>query len=171
MSGYRAQRDRPGPFQSPPQKLSPAAQDQEKINLHQTPSKTTQNPHVKPPTTPKPSKHPINTGDFSPPTLAYLPPPTRYNLTRQRNPNPLDPPHPRRPRAKGPTYTSLGRSPRSTTLTLEGQRPGIYRRGSQAPAQKPPITPMDGILYQQHLYNHRLTDKNAVTPMDRYLYQ
>jgi hypothetical protein len=45
------------------------------------PSKTAQNHRVKPPTTPKTHKHPINTGDFSPPTLAYLPPPTRYNRT------------------------------------------------------------------------------------------
>jgi hypothetical protein len=37
-------------------------------------------------------------------------------------------------------------------------------------SSKPPITLMDGILYQQHIYNQHLTDKTPVTPMDRYLY-
>ncbi len=54
-----------------------------KNKSHKTPPKTAQNPHVNPPPPTKPHKTRAPTADFSPTHLAYLPHPTRYNLTRR----------------------------------------------------------------------------------------
>src|ERR1700734_3899555 len=82
---------------SPGRPALPACAAQ-KRNLVQTPSKTAQIPRVNPPSTLKLHKTPINTGDFSPPTLAYLPPPTHYN---RDNPKNKTWPHPTRPSETG----------------------------------------------------------------------
>ncbi len=114
--GHRA-KARPLPPLSQPSTTPPKSENKSQ----KTPPKTTHNPHVNPPSTHKNDKTCAPTAHFSPTHLAYLPPPTRYNLTR--------PPH--------PTQTPVRPLKPRDTLPLN---PPAFN------ALQPEITPETGIL-------------------------